>query len=283
MAVYELKAELNNQQLIVYTTINGVKNILLIQENITGQRPFIHPILLPGHTQVLTENAPKHHPWQHGLYFAFHGVNHSDFWLDSGKDVGHYGENQTKLIENNKHNIKWQVNCTGFHHSNEKLFIETTTWSCELINENIRLKVDYKLKAVTDITIESCKYGGMFLRMPWNQNIKVDLINSAGHIGANAEQKTAEWLNMCFTWPDDSQYGVLILQHTLPTKDFSPWRVDNQFGIGPSDVIRGPIQIKNNQSLDLSYSLVFHQHLLNECERKNLISFLKEATLCLNA
>ena len=41
----------------------------------TDRRPFIHPIVAPGWRGTVTENAPGHHPWQHGLYIGLNDVN----------------------------------------------------------------------------------------------------------------------------------------------------------------------------------------------------------------
>jgi len=53
---------------------------ILVQNVRPDFRPYIHPILAPDGKGVLTENAPKHHPWQHGLYVGVHQVNGINFW-----------------------------------------------------------------------------------------------------------------------------------------------------------------------------------------------------------
>lgn len=55
---------------------------LLVQQARPHHRPYIHPILAPDGCGVLTEDAPPHHPWQHGLYVGLNDVNGVGFWMD---------------------------------------------------------------------------------------------------------------------------------------------------------------------------------------------------------
>ena len=48
---------------------------LVVQNAHADRRPFIHPLLVPGRNVSLTENAPPHHAWQHGLYIGLNDVN----------------------------------------------------------------------------------------------------------------------------------------------------------------------------------------------------------------
>ena len=41
---------------------------LLEQHAAADHRAYIHPLMAPDGKGVYTENEPKHHPWQHGLY-----------------------------------------------------------------------------------------------------------------------------------------------------------------------------------------------------------------------
>ena len=45
-------------------------------------RPYIHPLRAPKAGGILTENAPGHHPWQHGLYVGLNDVNGIGFWTE---------------------------------------------------------------------------------------------------------------------------------------------------------------------------------------------------------
>lgn len=275
-------AEISKGSLSIYQEIGSVKKVLLTQANREGTRPFIHPIVLPGHTRELTQDSPNHHPWQHGLYFAFHGVNGSDFWLDSGNAVGHYFENKTKVITQEPNLIRWRAVCKGVHHEGLELFQETITWSFSYKQEKIHLHANYEIKALQDLVIEQCKYGGLFLRMPWEKGLDVFVENSAGDLGLNTEQKIADWLDMRFNFgnSNDQKFGVLITQHPQAGAKPAPWRVDNNYGVGPSEVINGPLIINKQESILLEYSLVFYAGLLDPKDRSNIINNQLEELSC---
>ena len=55
---------------------------LLVQNARADHRPFIHPIVAPDGDGILTENAPPHHPWQHGLYVGLNDVDGVGFWTE---------------------------------------------------------------------------------------------------------------------------------------------------------------------------------------------------------
>ena len=60
----------------------GSTTPILVQNAEADHRPFIHPIMSPGGAGVITENAPSHHLWQHGLYIGLNDVNGVGFWME---------------------------------------------------------------------------------------------------------------------------------------------------------------------------------------------------------
>src|SRR5918997_1728723 len=46
----------------------GTEAPLLVQRAAPDHRPYLHPVLAPDGAGVVTEDAPAHHPWQHGVY-----------------------------------------------------------------------------------------------------------------------------------------------------------------------------------------------------------------------
>src|SRR5262245_11744128 len=59
---------------------------LLVQHADPDRRPYLHPIRPPDGIGVLTEDAPPHHPWQHGLYVGLNDVNGVGFWKEGAGD-----------------------------------------------------------------------------------------------------------------------------------------------------------------------------------------------------
>src|SRR5688572_25121303 len=79
-----LTVESTREQVYVYG--EDPSRPLLVQNAFRDKRPYIHPILAPDGNGILTENAPPHHPWQHGLYIGLNDVNGVGFWTENAND-----------------------------------------------------------------------------------------------------------------------------------------------------------------------------------------------------
>jgi hypothetical protein len=60
---------------------------VLVQEAPEQGRPYIHPLHAPKGGGILTENAPGHHPWQHGLYVGLNDVTGLKVWAEIEKKM----------------------------------------------------------------------------------------------------------------------------------------------------------------------------------------------------
>lgn len=244
---------------VVYSQ-SDEKIVLLRQELQPQFRPYLHPIRPLDGTFVITENSPAHHPWQHGLYFGLHGVNGSDFWLDSGEKVGSFRETQLEYLHSKNETVEWCVSTHWVHHDGTKLFKEYQNWELVLTDNQFYLDVQFKLIALEHVTIDQCKYGGMFLRMPWRKDVDSKAINSNGEVNNAAEQKMAKWVDITMKWPEHSTpYGFSILESPKNKGFPNFWRVDGNFGIGPSTVIKGETKINKGGELKLAYRLHIHE------------------------
>ena len=125
---------------VVYSQ-SDEKIVLLRQELQPQFRPYLHPIRPLDGTFVITENSPAHHPWQHGLYFGLHGVNGSDFWLDSGEKVGSFRETQLEYLHSKNETVEWCVSTHWVHHDGTKLFKEFQNWKLVLTDNQYYLDV----------------------------------------------------------------------------------------------------------------------------------------------
>ncbi len=236
------------------------KIVLLRQELKPHFRPYLHPIRPLGSSFVITENSPAHHPWQHGLYFGLHGVNGSDFWLDAGEKVGSFQNTQLETLIQEDENLQWCVSTIWVHHDGTKLFKEFQNWKLVFTDKQYYLDVQFKLVALENITIDQCKYGGLFLRMPWRNDVDSRAINSNGEVNSNAEQKIAKWVNITMKWPEHPiAYGFTVFENPKNKGYPNYWRVDGNFGIGPSTVIKGETKIIKSGELILAYRLHIHE------------------------
>ena len=52
------------------------------------------------------------------------------------------------------------------------ILLETQNWTFQEKDHKLLASLEWKGTALEDITINEFSYGGMFLRMPWNENIE---------------------------------------------------------------------------------------------------------------
>lgn len=261
----DLSVSKNSQFFEIIISNNLKKIVLLRQEHQSNFRPYIHPLRPMDGSFVITENSPAHHPWQHGLYFGLHGVNGSDFWLDSGDKVGSFQNSKLENIESNHDTVSWCVSTNWVHHNGENLLKEYQSWKLVLLNDEYYLDVQFKLVALQTVTIDQCKYGGLFLRMPWRKDVHAVALNSNGNINKDAEQKIAKWVDITMQWPEHpTAYGFSIFESPKNKGFPNYWRVDGNFGIGPSYVIQNGINLTIDEELTLEYRLQIHEGFLEK-------------------
>ena len=80
---------------------------------------------------------------------------------------------------------------------------------------------------------KACDYGGLFLRMPWRQGIRGEVVNAARQRNERAEGQRAMWIDvgMQVEGRDDLAH-VAILDHPDNSGYPQAWRVDGQLGVG---------------------------------------------------
>jgi hypothetical protein len=266
----------SNQSFEIILSGSSEKIVLLKHELHPNFRPYIHPIRPLDGSFMITENSPAHHPWQHGLYFGLHGVNGSDFWLDRGEKVGSFKNTKLESQETKSDVVNWIVSTNWVHHDGTILFKETQTWSLVLKENYFYLDVQFKLLALQQITIDQCKYGGLFLRMPWRNDVNSQAINSNGETNKDAEQKMAKWVDITMQWPEHAKsYGFSIFENPKNIGFPNYWRIDGNFGVGPSNVIKGPNHLSKGEEFLLAYRLVVHEGVLEKIAIEKLYHFFE--------
>lgn len=227
----------------------------MVQHAVPDCRPFIHPLLAPDGRTVLTENAPAHHPWQHGLYTGLNDVNGAGFWTE-----GLYEKH--RAIDGTFHPlpltapqvidgfVTWVVQCEWRSHAGEALLLEEQHWSARNTSlEGIcSVELTWTLTAKVDLTFGRYDYGGLFLRMPFRKGRGGEAINSAGQRDAEAEAQRARWCAVAMPLDDGAWAGVALFDHPSNMQFPTPWRVDNELGIGPSPCIAGVWHLQAGES-----------------------------------
>ncbi len=230
----------------------GQAESLLAQNARANFRPYIHPILAPDGQGVLTEDAPGHHTWQHGLYVGLHKVNGHDFWT---RDHAFRPRPLAAPIAAGNR-VTWQVETGWLGQSNDPAPIinETQRWTLTDHGDHYLLDLEWTLTAAVDVTFGKHEYGGLFLRMPWTRDANGDALSSEGK---PADGQRARWLavRMDIAGRDDGA-TIAILDHPQNPAHPAPWRLDGQLGIAPSRCILGDWKLAKGESTTSRYRVI---------------------------
>lgn len=243
---------------------------LVVQHATPDARPFIHPLLAPDGNGTLTENAPAHHPWQHGLYVGLNDVGGVGFWSEglTGNPTDgsfHPRPLATPLVDGSR--CRWTVISEWRSPTGSALLTETQAWTLHDHGTTYELDLEWTLTASVDLTFGQHAYGGLFVRMPFVSGGTV--INSAGQqTPAGTEAQRARWVAIAMTIPDrltersagvDGQFaGMAMMDHPSNPEHPVPWRVDGQFGIAPSRCIAKPWSLIAGASSTARHRVFLH-------------------------
>lgn len=233
---------------------------LLVQHARPDHRPYIHPILAPDGRGVLTEDAPPHHPWQHGLYVGLNDVNGIGFWTEGLRGSPHDGSFHPRPLTAphvEGQQVDWSVVTDWRAPDGSPLLGEEQCWSFADGGDHYRLTLDWTLAAAVDLTFGRYDYGGLFLRMPYRSGIGGEAVNSEGLCNRAAEGQRARWLAVSLPLAErhEEWAGIAIFDHRANALFPTPWRVDNQLGICPSPSIAGAWRLPQGAKATWRYGL----------------------------
>ncbi|MEU8270121.1 DUF6807 family protein [Sphaerisporangium sp. NPDC049002] len=224
----------------------GSPTPIVVQNAMPGKRPFIHPIVVPGGTAAVTEDAPGHHPWQHGLYVGLNDVNGIGFWLEglrpaSAATDGTFHPSLQGVPKARDNRAWWSVGTDYRHPDGTLLMLETQDWLLTDHGDRYDLDVVLTFQAEVPLTFGQYPYGGLFLRMPYRKETGGHAVNSEGRRDAAAEGRRARWVAVRMEVPGHTgEAQVAVMDHPGNLEHPVPWRVDNEFGIAPSACVAGP-------------------------------------------
>jgi len=235
-----LKATHNATQIALFRPNESIP--FLTQNAQLNRRPYIHPLHAPDGLGQLTEDAPGHHPWQHGLYVGLNQLNGYGFWLEGlGKDphldgTFHPEPLQAPILDGPT--AAWQVRSAWRAPDGSHLLDEKQQWCAHDHGAYISLDLTWTLTAVTDLHFGQYDYGGLFLRMPYRQETGGHALSSEGLELPQAEGQRARWVAVAMPLADrPDPAGLAFLDHPDNPEHPVPWRVDGQLGISPSRCI----------------------------------------------
>lgn len=238
----------------------GFATPVLTQHAHKDHRPFIHPILIPDGTAVLTQDAPGHHPWQHGLYIGLNDVNGVGFWsegLHPRRDPADDGTFHPQILgtprsEGNR--AEWSVRTEYRSHPGDAVLEELQEWAFTDFGDRYTLDLRWTITAVVPITFGKYEYGGLFLRMPYSDKDGGTARNSERQVGEAAEGQRARWVSSQMPLDGAADEVLVVVMDRPGNLEYpTPWRVDNELGIGPSPSVAGPWQLAAGASRDFHY------------------------------
>jgi Methane oxygenase PmoA len=240
-------------------TVLGDGEFVLEQHVGSSQRPFIHPIRVPLGAGVLTEDAPAHHPWQHGLYIGLNDVNGVGFWTEGlhpqrGRDDGTFSswlEGQAAVTSGVAY---WRVLTDYLDHQRRAMLRDHQAWELTVRGGCLALDLTWTLLANRDLVFGAYEYGGLFLRTPYRTEVGGKALDSEGQ---SESGHRARWAAVELALPDTGRtIEAAILDH--PGNPGSPvvWRIDNELGIGPSPSAAGTWNLHESEATTFRYRLV---------------------------
>jgi hypothetical protein len=232
-------------------------------------RPYIHPIVAPDGKGVLTQFSPEHHRHQTGLYWGLKLVNGRDYFMNWQED--YWRKISARLLTENGERVQWQTVYELLDEARNPVLTETQRWSMQDYGETYVLDLEWTGEAQQDLTIGKFYVGGLFLRMPWQEGIAGEVINAAGQRNAEAEAQRAIWTDIGLQVEGREDLAhIAIFDHPDNDAFPTPWRVDNELGIGPSRQILGERRLARGAREVFRYRLVVYTGELNRTELNRL-------------
>ncbi|MBL7697521.1 MAG: PmoA family protein, partial [Chitinophagaceae bacterium] len=210
---------------------------LLVQTVKKDFRPYIHPIISPDGKGKLTEFSPSHHKHQTGLYWGMTRVNGRDYFHNPGGD--YWRKVSSKVLppanDSVSNTASWEIVYDLLDEKGNAVLTETQIWTMKNLDSTYSLDLEWRGEAKTKVTIGKYDYGGLFIRMPWKEGTKAEVVNAARQRDQKAEGQRSMWIDLGIQVEGrDDPAHIAIFDHPENKGYPQYWRVDNEFGVGPS-------------------------------------------------
>lgn len=241
----------------------GGKTPIVTQNAKADFRPYLHPIAPPDGKGVLTEYSPGHHKHQTGLYWGFTRVNGRDYFHHPQGD--YWRRVSAKVVRASGPEVRWQTVYDLLDSTGKAVLTETQNWSMREQDGKYLLDLEWNGLARTDVTIGNYDYGGLFLRMPWREGIRGEVVNAARQRNEKAEGQRAMWVDVGMQVEGRNDLAHIAVFDHPDNKGYpQPWRVDGQLGIGPARARTGDWTIKQGDTEVIRHRLVVYIGTLND-------------------
>jgi putative membrane-bound dehydrogenase-like protein len=235
-------------------------------------RPFLHPVMAPTGDGVMTQFSPGHHRHQTGIYWGFTRLNGRDYFHHP---EGEYFRRESLTVlkpsaASSNDNVQWQTVYDLLDEQGQPLMRETQLWSAKDEGDQLILDLQWVGHAKQNLTIEKYDYGGLFIRMPWEQNLGGAVVNSARQRDARAEGERSVWLDVGVnTDTSKNRLHFAVFDHPSNPGYPQPWRVDGQLGVGPVRARLGGWQIEQGRQEAVRHRLIAYTGERTDAEISN--------------
>lgn len=236
---------------------SGGDEPLLVHNARSGTRPYIHPLVAPDGQGVLTEYSPGHHKHQTGIYWGLKQVNGRDYFMNLHED--YYRRVSAAVLQGEGTTVRWKTVYDLLDESGVTILTETQTWAFAEGAGKYLIDLEWRGEAKVNVTMGKFYVGGLFLRMPWRRETGGMVVNSEGQRNGEAEGRRAKWNDIGVPIAGRTDFGhIAVLDHPDNTTFPTPWRVDNELGVGPSRQILGDWTIPKGEQEVIRYRLVVY-------------------------
>ena len=243
----------------------GSATPVLVHNAPPDSRPYIHPIAAPDGKGILTETSPSHHPHQTGLYWGFTRLNGRDYFHNRGRD--YWRRSAVAVIDSDGEDVRWQTVYDLLDAGGGVVLTETARWTMRERSGAFVVDLEWKGEARTDVTIGQYDYGGLFLRMPWREGIRGEVVNAARQRNERAEGQRAMWIDVAMQVAGRSDLAhVAIFDHPANPGYPQPWRVDGQLGVGSARSRLGDATIKKGGTEVIRHQFIAYTGMLDDVE-----------------
>ncbi|MEO5599777.1 MAG: PVC-type heme-binding CxxCH protein [Cyclobacteriaceae bacterium] len=258
-----LRVEQNANASTISVFRGNDKEPILTQNAKPDFRPYMHPITAPDGKGVLTEYSPGHHKHQTGLYWGFTRVNGRDYFHNPQGD--YWRRVSADVMEETGTQVTWQTVYDLLDEKGNAIMRETQKWSMREVSGKFLLDLDWSGEAQTDVVISKYDYGGLFLRMPWKEGIRGEVVNAARQRNEKAEGQPAMWVDVGMQVEGRKDLAHIAIFDHPDNKGYpQPWRVDGQLGIGPARARTGDWTIPKGETEVIRHQLVVYTGDLND-------------------
>jgi hypothetical protein len=190
----------------------------------------------------MTEYRPAHHPHQTGIYWGLKKVNGRDYFMNWKEDYWR-GVSAT-VVEGEGTQVKWQTVYEMLDENGKTIMVETQDWTMQHFGEYYVLDLQWTGEAKSDVVMEKFYVGGLFLRMPWVKETVGEIISASGLQNLELEGQRSIWSDIGIKLEGRDDFAHIAIFDHPENKAFpTPWRVDNEMGMGPSRQILGDWKI----------------------------------------